>query len=100
MRIANGDRGDTGFENQSLATASARQKQHSDGVGRHYCYMQINTQLGYAASDFTGNRERLIGYLKPREKLRTQNRTLAVLRLFLGNILAFAVRWPASLDSF
>ena len=32
---ANGE--DTRFENRSLATASARQKQHSVGVGRHYC---------------------------------------------------------------
>ena len=36
--------------------------------------MQVNTLLGYAASDFTGNRERSMGYLKTREKLQTQNR--------------------------
>ena len=48
MRIANGE--DTRFENQSLETASALQKQHSVGVGRHYClpdtsFFSIGTPL-------------------------------------------------------
>ena len=35
MRVPNGL--DTRFENRILVTASARQKQHSVGVGRNYC---------------------------------------------------------------